>query len=299
MIVSIRSASVTHGATRTSGGPKSAARAERRPLQPSTRWASDLDDLNERPVVGLAVGADPMKGAAYAGALYMCGLRVKLIDASRWPGPQPTAPSPVMAALAALNGLDGILFTGGGDLDPALQGLPEGDPTIMGVLPNRDQFEVEACRQAIDGGLPVMGICRGMQLINFTQGGTLYQDVDRDFAPVETPKGHRQIDRGLAKSEVGHDIEIAPGSRVAEMFGTTRLGVNSDHHQAVKALGKDLQVTARADDGTVEAVESTRPDHFVVGLQFHPELMYARDATFMAPFAAFADAVRAHADRRA
>lgn len=299
MIGSIRSASVPPGSGRTCGGSKSTSLAERRPLQPSTHWSANLDDLKDRPVVGLAVGADPMKGAAYAGALYMCGLRVKLIDASRWPGPQPTAPSPVMAALAALNGLDGILFTGGGDLDPALQGLPGNDPTIVGVLPNRDLFEVETCRQAIDSSLPVMGICRGMQLINFTLGGTLYQDVDRDFAPEQTPKGHRQIDRGLPKSEVGHDIEITPDSRVAEMFGTTRLGVNSDHHQAVSALGRDLQITARADDGVIEAIESTRPDHFVVGLQFHPELMYARDATFMAPFAAFADAVRAHADGRA
>ena len=280
------------------GGPRSAVRSERRPLQPCRHWATDLDDLMERPVVGLAVGADAMKGTAYAGALYMCGLRVKLIDASRWAGPKGLVSSPVTAALAALEGLDGILFTGGGDLDPALQGLPAGDPTIGGVLPARDHFEVEACRLAIDEGIPVLGICRGMQLINFTQGGTLYQDIDRDCAPLQTPKGHRQIDRGLAKSEVGHDIEMTPASRVAEMFGSARLGVNSDHHQAVHNVGRDLVVTARADDGTVEAIESSDPNRFVVGVQFHPELMYARDPAFLAPFAAFAEAVRARSKGR-
>ena len=246
--------------------------------------------------MGLAVGADPMKGAAYAGALYMCGLRVKLLDFSRFASVPGLLPSPVMAALSALKGLHGIIFTGGGDIDPEMQGLPTGDPTVTGVLPGRDRFETEICRRAIDDGTPVLGICRGMQLINFTQGGTLFQDIDRDVAPFNTAKGHRQIDRGVAKSEVGHDIDIVPGSRVESMFGTTRLGVNSDHHQAVNEVGRDLCVTARGDDGIVEAIESTDPDRFVVGVQFHPELMYARDAAFLAPFVAFAEAVRAHAD---
>lgn len=265
---------------------------------PSTHWTTEIDDWNDRPVVGLAVGADPMKGAAYAGALYMSGLRVKLIDASRWHVTQGLLPSPVMMALSALKGLDGIVFTGGGDIDPRLQGHADLDPTNIGVLTLRDQFEMQTCRQAIDDGLPVLGICRGMQLINVSQGGTLFQDIDRDMAPLQTSKGHRQIDRGLAKSEVGHSIDMTPGSRVAKMFDTTHLGVNSDHHQAVREPGAGLHVTARAEDGVAEAIEAEDPSRFVVGLQFHPELMYARDAAFLAPFAAFADAVRAQAAQR-
>lgn len=261
----------------------------------NTDWALRLDDFLERPEVGVALGEDVLKGALYAAALRDCGLRVRLLDFQRWLTPPGMVGSPIMIAAEAMKGLKGVLFTGGGDIDPELQGITHVHPSVGQVNAGRDVFEKLACDEALKMKIPIFGICRGMQLLNWTQGGTLYQDIDTEIVPHNQPKGHRQTDRNLEKSEIGHDMLIEPGSRMHQIFGTERIGVNSDHHQAVRTVAPNLRVSGRAPDGVVEAIEGTDPNHFIIGMQSHPELLFERDPIYLAPFKAFANAVHARA----
>jgi putative glutamine amidotransferase len=179
--------------------------------------------------------------------------------------------------------LDGLLLTGGGDLDPALYGeapLPEcGEPER-----ERDEVEVALTRWALDERLPLLGVCRGMQLLNVVQGGSLYQDIvtQRPGAPrhdiIERPRGSRS-----------HEIAIDPSSRLAAILGAPRQQVNSLHHQAVNRVGAGIEVVAWSEDGIAEAMEL--PDHpFALAVQYHPEELVPEDEASHRLFAAFVHA---------
>lgn len=159
---------------------------------------------------------------------------------------------------------DGILFSGGEDVDPALY---DEKMKFKSVHFNRarDDFEFGLLDAALDRGLPILGICRGIQMINVKFGGTLIQDI-----PSETELGgnHRQPGN---RSEATHTVTVTePESRIAgAISGSCR--VNSLHHQAIKCLGRGLKVTAHSDDGLVEAVESADQYPFLMAVQWHPE----------------------------
>lgn len=185
----------------------------------------------------------------------------------------------------ALRLCDGLLLTGGHDIDPALYGqapLPQ-----CGVLcPARDKMEVYLLRAALAADKPVLGICRGIQLLNAVLGGTLYQDLPTqhpsDVTHVMTPPYDRAV----------HTVEILPGTLLADLFGAGALAVNSYHHQAVDKAAPGLQVMAQAPDGLVEAVRLPGKA-FVVAVQWHPEFSYKNDACSKALLQAFVDACRA------
>lgn len=182
----------------------------------------------------------------------------------------------------ALRLCDGLLLTGGHDIDPALYGqapLPQ-----CGVLcPARDKMEVYLLRAALAADKPVLGICRGIQLLNAVLGGTLYQDLPTqhpsDVTHVMTPPYDRAV----------HTVEILPGTLLADLFGAGTLAVNSYHHQAVDKAAPGLQVMAQAPDGLVEAVRLPGKA-FVVAVQWHPEFSYKSDACSKALLQAFVDA---------
>jgi putative glutamine amidotransferase len=152
--------------------------------------------------------------------------------------------------------VDGLLLPGGWDVDPSLYGEPK-DEKVGPVDLELDKTEVRLFHEARERELPVLGICRGQQVINVAMGGSLVQHLDDHDV------------RGHGRSHLAHTIEVKPGSELGQAAGENRIRVNSFHHQAVKQLARGLHETARGDDGTVEGVESD--DGLVVAVQCHPE----------------------------
>lgn len=181
--------------------------------------------------------------------------------------------------------VDGLLFSGGVDLSPYLFGEAP-LPSVKRFSEIRDSSELALFRAARARGLPILGICRGCQVINVALGGTLYQDI-----PTQLPGAHGHYPEGLARDELYHEIEIADsGSRLAGALGAGRLRTNSFHHQAVRDLGKGLVQTASALDGVIEGFEGTDPNEFLVAVQFHPEALTLRYPRFLELFRAFTTA---------
>lgn len=158
--------------------------------------------------------------------------------------------------------LDAVLLTGGADVDPGRYGAVNTASTVETI---RDEFELALLASAIDHALPVLGICRGLQVLNVYAGGTLHQDVPP----------HARFD--IAPAAEAHEVTIEAGSELAGVYGE-RVTVNSLHHQTVDRLGEGLVVTARADDGTVEGLELPGAD--VIAVQWHPEMMRLDDPIF-------------------
>jgi putative glutamine amidotransferase len=166
-------------------------------------------------------------------------------------------------AIDVLGAVDALILAGGGDVDPLLYGATAHEE-VDGVDVGRDCYEIALVGEATRRGLPVLGICRGLQVINVARGGTLVQHV-----PAVTGEDHRVTDR--AKEPV-HPVSVVTGTLLERILGADTVEVNSLHHQAVEVLGDGLAVAARAHDLTIEAVVAVDGDR-VVGVQWHPELL--------------------------
>jgi len=164
----------------------------------------------------------------------------------------------------ALDLLDGLVLAGGVDIDPASYG-EQAHPETLDTVPERDRFEIALVRAAVERDLPVLGICRGMQLINVACGGTLLQHLPERFGHHE----HLRVPGTFDGAD--HDVELTPGSLAASAAGETHHATKSHHHQGVDQLGDGLQISGSSSmDGLPEAIEM--PDRrFVLGVQWHPE----------------------------
>ena len=183
---------------------------------------------------------------------------------------------------AYVQALDGFVFTGGGDVDPMLFGQWQ-RPACGSITPLRDAHELALARLLARERKPVLGICRGVQVLNVALGGTLYQDIDTEVSSEHI--AHRQKQ---PFSYVSHPVDVVPGTLLHRVLGTERVMVNSLHHQAIHRPGA-WKVCALAPDGLVEAAEL--PGHpFFLGVQWHPEQLQQRDAASWALFSAFVDA---------
>jgi putative glutamine amidotransferase len=165
---------------------------------------------------------------------------------------------------ALLERIDGVLLTGGGDVDPARFG-EVAHPTVSDVSPARDALEIELARRATERHLPLLAICRGIQVLNVALGGSLHQDV---ATFPGTPIAHTQK---APRHKPTHAVKIEAASRLADVIGAHDLDVNSMHHQAIKDLGRGLCAVAFSPDSLIEAVELDDPSRFVFGVQWHPE----------------------------
>ncbi|MFZ6026257.1 MAG: gamma-glutamyl-gamma-aminobutyrate hydrolase family protein [Chloroflexota bacterium] len=235
------------------------------------------------PVIGVTTSRAQNK----AGHAYLMNMEAYIESVSRAGG------APVMIPLglpdeqldAVWQHLDGILFTGGGDVDPQVYG-GEPHPAVGGVDADRDRVEFLLIRRAVAERRPFFGICRGIQTINVALGGTLYSDISTQL-PNALPHPH---DPFTERKLLPHTVRVEADSCLAEVLGSTQLPVNSLHHQGIRRLAEPLRPLAYAPDGLIEAV--TLPGHpFGLAVQWHPEWLQEQ-APMRALFCALVDAAR-------
>lgn len=171
---------------------------------------------------------------------------------------------------ALMDMCDGFMFTGGGDIDPSFYGMERWDECGKSIL-KRDEFELFAIDYAIRSDKPILGICRGCQLINVAFGGTLCQDI-----PTAYKNAQRHTSESVENPTV-HEIDISVDSPLFEMSGAPRVKINSFHHQCVDKLGKGLRILATSPDGIPEGVYLDN-DRYIVGVQWHPERRYTSES---------------------
>lgn len=223
-------------------------------------------------------------------------------------GAEPVVLDAAAGVLPPADAIDGLILMGGGDVDPTLYGGDAAHPTIDGVDRAADDAEARLVRRALAAGRPVLGICRGLQIINVALGGTLHEDLPRTGADG-TPGMHRNHADPTGPM-VLHDVSIEPGTRLAGILGPAARVV-SGHHQAAARLGEGLRVAATAPDGVVEALEladqggagdrTPASVPWLVAVQWHPEDAQTRDAApghLEAILGAFVDACRERAEQR-
>jgi putative glutamine amidotransferase len=188
---------------------------------------------------------------------------------------------------AVMDGLDGVLLPGSdSDVDPLRYGA-EPHPRLGSVHPVKDETDLLVLEEIEKRSLPLLAICFGMQVLNVSRGGTLIQDI-----PAQWPNAvnHQQ---GAPRDRPSHATKLVDAGFLASVAQTERVLVNSHHHQAVEKLGRDLVAVAWAADGLIEAIEDPRPDRFVLGVQWHPEIGWQHDRLSQDLFASFIAAARA------
>lgn len=169
-----------------------------------------------------------------------------------------------------LDRIDGLVLSGGGDIDPALFNSTSVHPKTYGISDERDAFEIAAFHAAVAKDLPTLCICRGIQVMSVAQGGTLHQHLPDD---VRGEIGHRQHEQGKTREDVGHPVCLTDGPHLLRsILGKEEIEVNSFHHQAVASPGDMLEVVATSPDGVIEALWHPGM-RFGLGVQWHPELL--------------------------
>ena len=250
-----------------------------------SRALSNIDFMERRPRIGITMRLEMETRRFYLGRDYS-----EAIEAA--------GGLPVHIPLIPKNGyiealveeLDGVFLPGSdSDVDPSLFG-EEPHPKLKNVVPEKDATDRLVIEAAESRGIPILGICYGMQALNVARGGSLIQDID---SQVENGLKHEQgrpLDRHSHSIEIDRDSIIGRLESIAANGNSVR--VNSHHHQAVDKVGRDLKAVAWAKDGVVECIQDPRPEKFVLGVQWHPELAWDRDRLSTEIFEAFLEACR-------
>ncbi|MGN6030586.1 MAG: gamma-glutamyl-gamma-aminobutyrate hydrolase family protein [Thermomicrobiales bacterium] len=237
--------------------------------------------MPHKPVIGIT--ATPSDDVFDHGTFRRYALSDTYVKAVRAAGGVPLVlPAGETDLQAILDIVDGLIFSGGSDLDPALYGDTEVHETTYGIDPERDSFELALMKLACEQDKPFLGICRGIQTMNVALGGTLVQDVP---TAVGGDVEHRQHAIGKSTTDVSHVVEVADGSILADIMGATKVEANSYHHQAVGTPAPGVEVIATSADGVIESIVA--PDrHFALGVQWHPEMLAATREEHLALFRA-------------
>ena len=185
--------------------------------------------------------------------------------------------------------LDGVFLPGGADIDPANY-REQRHPKCDRSDPARDRVELQLTQWAMHDRKPVLGVCRGLQVINLAGGGTLWQDLESQ-RPESIKHDYFPFRDGHSRDHLAHPVTVRPGTHLAEIVGPGSHQVNSMHHQAIRELARGLVVSATAPDGVIEAVETTG-DHFLLAVQWHPEALTEKEPLSQRLFEAFTAAAR-------
>ena len=187
---------------------------------------------------------------------------------------------------------DGILFSGGEDVHPKYFN-EEIEADNLTMCDRRDRFEMQLAEKILASDIPVLGICRGMQLLNIAAGGNIYQDISKNY---KTDLRHSNPQS--RKADIIHKVELMEDTRLSRLYGSGLKGVNSFHHQAVKDLAPMLKASAYSEDGLLEAYEITG-ERFFVGVQWHPEMLFEKYSDELKLFNSFIDSAKEYKMRRA
>jgi putative glutamine amidotransferase len=187
--------------------------------------------------------------------------------------------------------LHGIVFSGGGDVQPERYG-GRADLTDGRVDPVRDEGEFELIRATYIAGVPMLCVCRGLQVANVAFGGTLIEDLPSELGKRYRIEHHQIRESGQIPSAYTHELDVVPGSRFARLVGVSRFWTNSIHHQAVRTLASPFRAAAMSADGIIEAIESKDDHAFFLGVQWHPESLPEDDETSRVIYDAFVAACR-------
>jgi putative glutamine amidotransferase len=226
--------------------------------RPAARYRGSLEPAVARPLIGIS-------SYGRAGQRQTFSLPCEYVDVVRLAGGVPVVLPAVEGDIPeALEVIDGLILPGGGDVDPAHYGGERHDANY-GISPERDGFELALARAALARpDLPILCICRGMQLLNVALGGGLVSHIPDDY-------GEQVAHRHPELKPVVHPVRIDPDSRLGRILGATELTVHSVHHQAVGRLGTGLRAVAWSPDGVIEAIESAN-HRLLIAVQWHPEL---------------------------
>lgn len=234
-----------------------------------------------KPLIGVTPGLDNTKDSLFIQNAYIASV----IKAGGLPVLLPLTMDEKLADIIA-GSFDGFLISGGPDVDARLYG-EDNLPFNGEISPLRDYLETFIIKEAVRRNKPVLGICRGMQIMNTALGGTLYQDIHSQL-PHRMLLKHSQ---NAPKWYPVHEIVLTGGSVASESFASLRADVNSFHHQAVKDPAPGFNITSRASDGIIESIEYS--DHrYAVGVQWHPELMWQENPVYLKIFEKFVDSCR-------
>jgi putative glutamine amidotransferase len=220
-----------------------------------------MADSNDAPVIGISAYCEQARWGVWETQAVV--LPRRYVDRVAAAGGIPVLLPPVPDIAEAVGRLDGLMLSGGGDIDPARYGA-EPATEITNVREERDTAEFALLAAAMSLQLPVLGICRGMQVINVARGGSLHQHLPG----VVGHDGHAPTPGAFGQ----HPVRVPPGSRLSQVLGGERtISAPTHHHQGVDRLGKGLAATAWAEDGTIEAVETDPAGPFLLAVQWHPE----------------------------
>lgn len=237
-----------------------------------------------KPIIGIT--PSPMDDTQSHGSFTRYAAATTYTEAIEAAGGVPIVIPPQIGNIEEILGVvDGLLLSGGGDIDPQRYGDSEMHETTYGIHGLRDELELALVRAAVERDIPMLCICRGIQILNVALGGTLIQDVPDQYS---TQVEHAQQNAGVTKEDPSHVVNATPGSLLEQTYGTTTIEVNSFHHQAIKEVAPELQINGLAADEVVESVN--RPGNaWILGVQWHPEMMFRAHPEHLKPFAALVE----------
>ena len=242
-----------------------------------------------KPIIGIT--PSPSEDQFSHGLFYRYALSSNYTEAIEAAGGVPLIIPPQQDNIEEiLSVVDGLLLSGGGDIDPQIYRDDTVHEKTYGIHEGRDSLEMALTKAAIERDLPTLCICRGIQVLNVALGGTLYQDIADQYSDeIE----HRQHDKGIAANEPSHEVTAVRDSLLSDVYESDTIQTNSFHHQGLKDVSPELRAIGTAHDGIVESVE--RPaSTWMLGVQWHPEMMFKAHEEHLKPFVGLVNAANAY-----